>query len=186
MPEDPSEGGGCAPSRKSKYRTGGDTMLDSIKRFFDAHLAQEDAPVEQGTETAADRQKDRLALSACALLLELAHADDEFTDDERGHIEEALTRHFDLPLDTARELMLLADEERRRAVDLYQFTSLMTAHYDEGQRMVLAEVMWGLVYADGELAKHETYLMRKLSSLLELRPGYLAEARNRAMRSGAD
>ena len=47
--------------------------------------------------------------------------------------------------------------------------------------MVLAEVMWGLVYADGQLAKHESYLMRKLSSLLELRPGYLAEARKRAL-----
>jgi uncharacterized tellurite resistance protein B-like protein len=89
-------------------------------------------------------------------------------------------------LETARELILLADAERRRAVDLYQFTSLITASYDEGQRMVLAEVMWGLVYADGELAKHEDYMMRKLSTLLELRPGYLAEARNRAMGSSAD
>ena len=160
-------------------------MLDSIKRFFDSHLAPGDSHAGEAADRTDDREKNRLALSACALLLELAHADDEFTDDERIHIEEALTRHFDLPLETARELMLLADEERQRAVDLYQFTSLMTSNYDEGQRMVLAEVMWGLVYADGELAKHENYLMQKLSSLLELRPGYLSEARNRALRSDA-
>ncbi len=84
-------------------------------------------------------------------------------------------------LETARELMELAEAERRQAVDLYQFTSLITARYDEGQRMVLAEVMWRVVYADGELAKHESYLIRKLSHLLGLKPGYLAEARKRAV-----
>jgi len=161
-------------------------MLDSIRRFFDGHLNPVEEPDQQAGGTQRDREQHRLALGACALLLELAHSDDEFTDDERRHIEEALTRHFELPLNTARELMRLADEERRRAVDLYQFTSLMRANYDEGQRMVLAEVMWGLVYADGELAKHEQYLMQKLSSLLELRPGYLAEARARALRSRVD
>ena len=52
--------------------------------------------------------------------------------------------------------------------------------------MVLAEVMWGLVYADQELASHESYLMRKLSTLLELRPGYLAAARKRALDGKGD
>ena len=46
--------------------------------------------------------------------------------------------------------------------------------------MVLAEVLWRVVFADGELSRHEDYLMRKLASLLELKPGYLGEARRRA------
>ncbi|MGD8726619.1 MAG: TerB family tellurite resistance protein [Gemmatimonadales bacterium] len=161
-------------------------MLESIKRFFDRHLMPHEAEPAATTPEAAGREDFSLALGACALLLELAHADEEFTDAERSHIQEALTRHYGVPTDTARELMRLADEERRKAVDLYQFTSLMTANYDEGQRMVLAEVMWGLVYADGELAKHEEYLMRRLSSLLELRPGYLADARKRALNARSE
>jgi len=40
-------------------------------------------------------------------------------------------------------------------------------------------VMWRVVYADGELAKHESYLMRKISNLLDLRPGFLSEARKK-------
>jgi uncharacterized tellurite resistance protein B-like protein len=155
-------------------------MLDGIRRYFDRYLApegSEDAPEDVGGG-------DRLATAACALLLELAHADSEFDESERLHIEDALTRHFALPAERARELMALADEERRRSVDLYQFTSLITQNYDEGQRLLLAEVMWRLVYADGKLAKHEMYLMRKLSLLLDLRPGYLAEARKRAVEAG--
>ena len=156
-------------------------MLEAIKRFFDSNIAPEDAPEAAGE---ADRA-DPLQVAACALMLELAYADDEFSREERDHIEEVLTRHFAVSEQTARELMALADAERRQAVDLYQFTSLINKHYDEGQRMVLAEVLWRLVYADGELAKHESYLMRKLSTLLELRAGYLAEARQRAV-GGAD
>ena len=34
--------------------------------------------------------------------------------------------------------------------------------------------------ADGELATHETWLVRKLARLLDLEPGYLAEARRSA------
>ncbi len=150
-------------------------MLDAIKQFFGTNMAPPD-PTAAGAEAT-----DPLQLAACALMLELAHADDEFTTAERDHIEEVLTRHFAISEQTARELIELADSERREAVDLYQFTSLINKHYDEGQRMVLAEVMWRLVYADGELAKHESYLMRKLSTLLELRAGYLAEARKRAV-----
>jgi uncharacterized tellurite resistance protein B-like protein len=52
-------------------------------------------------------------------------------------------------------------------------------HYSLGQKMVLAEAMWGLVYSDGELASREDYLMRKISGLLRLEPGYLAEAKKR-------
>ena len=97
-----------------------------------------------------------------------------------------MERHFDVPPEAGAELMALADEERQRSVDLYQFTSLINRSYDEGQRMVLAEVMWGLVYADQELASHESYLMRKLSTLLELRPGYHAAARKRALDGKGD
>ena len=43
--------------------------------------------------------------------------------------------------------------------------------------MVLAEVMWGVILADGRLSDHETHLVRKMASLMDLEPGYLAEAR---------
>lgn len=163
-------------------------MLDAIRRFFQDRLVPVEMAGSAGPADPAAERDDATAirLAACALLLELAYADDEFTDAERAHVEEALGRHFDLPPDDARALIALAEEERRGAVDLYQFTSLISRQYDEGQKMVLAEVMWWLVYADGQLAQHEAYLMRRISNLLELRPGYLAEARRRARADSAD
>ena len=162
-------------------------MFQSIRQFFDRHLVPPEAETASPEEPVPPEQQ--LAVAACALLLELARADGEFSPEERRHIVDALQRHFDVPPDAAADLIQMADDERRGAVDLYQFTSLINQSYDEGQRMVLAEVMWGLVYADQELASHESYLLRKISTLLELRPGYLAAARQRALgdtRDGRD
>jgi uncharacterized tellurite resistance protein B-like protein len=130
------------------------------------------------TEAHASRKDIRLA--ACALLVELAHADDQFTDDERKHLESAVQRQFGLGSEEAQKLLALAEQERRQAVDLWQFTNLIAENYSTGQKMVLAEIMWGLAYSDGKLVGREDYLMRKICNLLRLEPGYLAEARKRA------
>lgn len=147
-------------------------MIESIKQFFLANMAEPDSDGDEAHP--AD-----LRLAACALLLELAYADDEFTEEERDHLEGAVRRQFGLDEKQAQELISLAEEQRADAVDLWTFTNLVAEHYSLGQKMVLAEAMWGLVYSDGELASRENYLMRKISGLLRLEPGYLAEARKR-------
>jgi len=70
-----------------------------------------------------------------------------------------------------------AESERSGAVDLWQFTSVVREHYSMGQKMVLAESMWGLVFSDGVLSEHEDYLIRRISGLLGIEVGYLSQAR---------
>jgi uncharacterized tellurite resistance protein B-like protein len=151
-------------------------MLEAIRRFFNEHLVD-------SAGAAPDRRSDRhsqVKLAACALLLELAHADDEFTAEERVHIESTMARHFGLQQPEIAELMALAESERSQSLDHFQFTRLIAAEYDLGQKMVLAEVMWGVILADGKLSDHETHLLRKMASLMQIEPGYLAEARRSA------
>ena len=154
-------------------------MFDAIRNFFFANMN----PGEEAAPTPRNRD---LRLAACALLLELAWADDEFIPEESTHLEAAVRRHFSLDRDEAAELLRLAEAERSRAADLWQFTNLIRQHYSTGQKMVLAEIMWGVVYSDGELSSREEYLMRKISHLLGLEMGYLAEARERARDPGPD
>ena len=156
-------------------------MLDSIRSFFARNI---EAPTSSSGPAAAP-ERERVRLAACALLIELAHADGEFSDVERAHIESALVRHFAASPDEVRELMTLAERENSRAVDHFQFTRLIAANYDLAQKMVLAEVMWGLVTSDGTIAEHEAYLVRKISNLLDLEPGFLSEAKRRAVEGGA-
>jgi uncharacterized tellurite resistance protein B-like protein len=153
-------------------------MLDAIRSF----VARAVAPSPASVHPASPAAPNPVPVAAAALLLELAHADGEFSAPERAHIEQALGRHFGLAEPLARELLALADTARRQSIDHFQFTRVITEHYDLGQKMVLAEVMWGVILADGTIGKHEAYLVRKLANLLELEPAYLAQAREAAER----
>jgi uncharacterized tellurite resistance protein B-like protein len=152
-------------------------VLEAIRRFVRERLAGPEPPSAPGTESASPS---RVQLAACALLLELAHADNEFSPAEQQHIESTLKRHFGLDEATAAELIRLAEAERGQALDHFQFTRLVAAEYDLSQKMVLAEVMWGVILADGRLSDHETHLVRKMASLMQLEPAYLSQARHAA------
>ena len=91
-------------------------------------------------------------------------------------------RHFGLEAEQRDRILALAEERRRRSVDHFEFTSVLHRDYDIGQKMVLAEVMWGLALADGHIAVHEHYLTRKIANLLDLEPGYLSSAKAAAGR----
>ena len=132
-------------------------LIDAIKRF----VSRDEAPNDSAAPAAP--AVDPLHLAACVLLLDIAHADGEFSDAERAHIEGVLARHFGLPADAGKALMDIADTERRKAVDHFKFTSQLRASYDTGQKMVLAEIMWGIVLADGQIAEHGTTADRSLS-----------------------
>ena len=152
-------------------------MIRAIRNLFGV-TASPQVPFES-----PQSEKD-IRFVACALLLEIAHADSDFTDDEKQYLESAVRRQFDLNKEEAGRLLDLAEAERSKAVDLWQFTSLIAEEYSVGQKLILAEMMWGVVYSDGNIAGEEAYLMRKIWNLLRLEPGYLAEARKRVEDKG--
>lgn len=159
-------------------------MIESFRQFFTERMApprrRQNGPAVEVDADAVEAERHQLHVAACALLLEIAYADDEFSESERDHICAVLQRHFDLDEETANALIEIAEAERSHAIDLYQFTSLIRDSYDLGQKSLLAEIMWGLVLTDGQVARHESYMLRKIANLLDLKPGYLASARKQA------
>lgn len=149
-------------------------MGNPFRKFFEDKMAPSGSQKANGD---SEKRYDPLHIAACALLLELAYADEQFTAAERDHIHAVMMRHFALDYDTAQELMELADQQRREAVDIFQFANLVRSSYDIGQKTVLAEIMWGLILTDGEIARHEGYILRKIANLLDLEPGYLSQAK---------
>ncbi len=150
-------------------------MLEAIRRFVKDRLGP------GSREAAGNAPPSGVQLAACALLLELAYADNEFSADERHHIEDTLQLHFGLDQGSGAELFRLAETARSESLDHFQFTRLVAAEYTLAPKMVLAEVMWGVILADGRLTDHETHLVRKMASLMQLAPAQLAEARRAAV-----
>ena len=148
-------------------------MLRTLKELITGQAA---APL---TSTPASRPPE-IQVAAAALLVQLAHADGEFSPAERAQVEAALVRHFNLDPATIAEIVSLAEHEQKQSIDDFRFTRVIREHFDVGQRMVLAEIMWGVALADGRVADQESHLFRKLGHVLDLQPGYLAEARRAA------
>jgi len=134
-------------------------MFGSLKSFFQENLA----PTSEGDDV------HRLQVATCALLLELAHADDDYTDDEVQTIMALVGKRFDLTNDETAELLHVADEERQSSGDLYQFARLVNDSFTRERKLAIIELLWEVVYSDGVLEAHEDALMHKVSTLLGLR-----------------
>jgi uncharacterized tellurite resistance protein B-like protein len=150
-------------------------ILDAIRRFVTDRLAGDPA-----ADVAAAGGPTPVQLAACALLLELAHADGEFSADEEAHLRRALGERFGLDEATGAELLRLADAARTESLDHFQFTRLIAAEYDLPRKLELATIMWGVILADRRLSDHEAHLVRRMASLMQLDPVALSEARRAA------
>lgn len=130
--------------------------IHEIRQYFLSKLSPPEEP----------RRPDEVAIAACALLLEIAHADDEVADVERERIKRAVREDFGVAPQDVAEIVRLAEEERRESVDLYQFTRLITERFSREERLRLVEVIWGVVYSDGTLTAAENQLARRIAELL--------------------
>lgn len=147
-------------------------MVSFLKKFFAE--SQPEQIVEQASP------ETRIRVATCAVLVETANADDEFTKEERDHIIEVLGDRFDLSQDEANELIEIAEEELRGSIDIYGFTKTIKQSFSEKERIRILEEIWRLVYTDGELSGHEDHLAHKLSFLLGLTHKQMIDAKLKA------
>lgn len=119
-------------------------------------------------------------VAVAALLLESANADDHVHTLEHATIAQGLRKQFGLDPAGVEALLVRAEAARREAIDLHGFTKVVVRERDERQRLAIAEVVWRVMLADGELTADESILARRLGNLLELRPENVAIAIQRA------
>jgi len=153
-------------------------MIDIVKRFFSK--PQGDVVHGQGVDTSHD-----VRIATCAIFLEMAGIDGEFSDSERNHIIQTLKKDHRLADDDIAELLEASKKELDGSIDLWQFTNLINQNYTLQEKIQVIEMAWGLAYADGNLDKHEDYLLHKLANLLRLSHKQLIEAKLRVIHGDA-
>ena len=121
------------------------------------------------------------AVAMCALFLEMANIDGEFDPEERERILDLFTREQGLSQEQASDLVAAAQEELDRSIDLWHFSRRINLDCSEAEKLGIIEMLWRIVYTDGNLDKHENYLIRKLSNLLGLAHSDLIDAKLRVL-----
>jgi uncharacterized tellurite resistance protein B-like protein len=135
-------------------------MFKSISEFFQNEIGK-------SGQTGIDETR-RTRVATCALLLELAWADDDFSDEERKTVESTMRDRFAMDTEQVTELIRLAAAERKQSTDLYQFTALIREHFTKPETLGVVEALWRVVYSDGLLEAHEDAMMHKIGKLLGL------------------
>ena len=146
-------------------------MLQAIKQFFEKNISP-------------DNQEDidhRLKLATGALLIEIMQQDGETKDEEVEAIKHALKTKFELSGSETNELFVLAHEEAKEAVDLYQFTSLINKHFSLDKKIKVIEYLWEIAYADNHLDAHEEHIVRRIADLLYVSHQDFIKAKHRAL-----
>ena len=105
-------------------------------------------------------------LAAVALLVHAAAIDGEVSPSERDKLHSVVKRRFELDDAAADELIDKATTAEHEAVDLYHFTSVIMRSVNEEGRLKIVEMMWELVYADGQVSEFEDNVVWRAADLL--------------------
>jgi uncharacterized tellurite resistance protein B-like protein len=134
-------------------------MLDGLRQF----IAEVISPAAHGDRSFDDTG---FRLAATALLVHVISIDGEPSDVEKRKLHGLLESHFALDPGTADQLIASATLVEGEAVDLYHFTSVIMRSVDEQGRLRIVEMMWELVYADGQVSEFEDNVVWRAADLL--------------------
>jgi len=135
-------------------------MLNYLKDLFTI--------TEEKTEYSTDSNQHKLQIAACALLLEIATADDNFSEDEKNRISELMKNKFGLSDLEVKNLITKSEEEINHSVSIYEFTEVLNKHLSNNEKYSIIKYLWHIAYADGKLDSYEDFYIKKISNNLNL------------------
>lgn len=113
-------------------------------------------------------QENDYRLAAAALLVHTATIDGTMAPSERDRLHAVIKQRFELDDEATDELVEEATEAEQRSVDLYQFTARLNRMLDEKGRARVVEMMWQVVFADGDVTEFEDNLIWRAADLLHV------------------
>src|ERR1700712_1656994 len=134
-------------------------MLDGLRQFI-ADVVSPTAHEEQKFDDTGYR------LAATALLIHVISLNGEPSEVEKRKLHSLLESSFKLDPGTADQLIKQAMRVEGEAVDLYHFTSVIMRSVNEEGRLRIIEMMWELVYADGQVSEFEDNVVWRAADLL--------------------
>jgi uncharacterized tellurite resistance protein B-like protein len=133
-------------------------MLAELKEFL-SELIDGQKPQSQFAENDFRR-------AAAALLVHVATLDGDLTDAKRRALHVILEAQYGLDAAATDELIAAATQDDHEAVDFYHFTSLLMRTLDEAGRLRVVEMLWEMVYVDGNVTEFEQNVMWRVADLL--------------------
>ena len=100
-----------------------------------------------------------------SLLIHAARIDENYTDIERKIITKAIIDLNKLSLDKAKQILNDAEKKEEESNQIVEFTREIKK-YPMEFRLKIIEIIWKIVYSDGNNDSYESNLIRRICGLL--------------------
>ncbi|MCW8805956.1 MAG: TerB family tellurite resistance protein [Ignavibacteriaceae bacterium] len=138
-------------------------MFEYLRQVLAPELTSRELKVNSSKNSS-----NRYQVATAALLIEIAKADGDFSDDERNRIFELMKNDFDLDDECVNELLQLSEKKVKDSISVYEFSSAINESFTQQEKFGLMKNLWRVIYQDGKLDSHEDRLIKIIGSTLNL------------------
>ena len=133
-------------------------MFDTLRGFLGGLFSS------SGSRRQFNENDHRLA--ATALLIHVADADGDLDQLEKSRLREIIASRFELDAGETSRLVREAIESEHQSVSVDHFVNVLKRVLDDDGRLKLVEMMWDIVYADGDAQETEDTIVWRIAGML--------------------
>ena len=147
---------------QSRYSLRGmQSMFEKLKDLFTQTTSHETRHEEN--------EEQQVAMAAAMLLLEVAWADHDITQEELDSIRSSLSNLYSIDADQVTSIVDRARTTHEESAGMHPFTRALNEQLSYEERVRLLEHLWRLVSFKASNFHYEEHVVRKVSDLLYLR-----------------
>ena len=122
--------------------------------------------------------KNEEIISATAMLLSIAKADDILDNDELKSISDILIDFFQLSSENkVNEIIKKADDRLEESTDIFEFGRILNQHWIYQDKVDFICCTFEVGYSDGNLHYFEEHMIKKIATILNVNHQDLIESR---------
>ena len=141
-------------------------MFEYLRKVLSPEQSQLSS--KESTTFSSKTTSKKYQVATAALLVEIAKADGNFSEDERNRIIDLMKMDFDLDDECVEELLALSEQKVKDSISVYEFSSVINESFTQLEKLELIKNLWRIIYEDEKLDSHEDRLIKIIGSTLNL------------------
>jgi uncharacterized tellurite resistance protein B-like protein len=141
-------------------------MLNYLKKIL--YVPQNDNKGTFNNKPGETSETKKLEAATCTLFIEVAKADNNFSEEERDKIISIMNTTFELEPDCINDLIELAEKRLEADDSIYDFTNIINNNFTNEQKFELLKNLWRLIYTDDKLDIYEEHMIKKIGGLINM------------------
>lgn len=142
-------------------------MIKYLKNIFSPQNEQSEESSSESFKPSVNEER-KVQIATCALFVEMAKADSDFSAEERNKIIKIMKDFFNLEEEYVNELLELSEQKVKESISIYEFTSIINDRFSGEEKFELLKNLWRLIYLDGNIDRYEDRLIKKIGGTINV------------------